>query len=85
MQHGAVLVAQIVKTVRAQGDGNAFGKAVLSGGEIQKRELEADGAVEIVEEIAPRLKDGGLVLILIELMVDVLNTLSLSLSSLRFL
>ena len=73
LQHGAVLVSEIVESVRPQRDGDAFGKAVLCGGQVQKRELKANGAVEVVEEIAPRFKDGGLVLVLIELIVDVLK------------
>ena len=35
--------------------------------------METDGAVEIVEKIAPALKNRGLVLVLRELVVDVLK------------
>lgn len=44
---------------------------------IQERELKADGAVKVVEKIAPAVKDGRLVLVLSQLIVDVLKLDSL--------
>ena len=32
-----------------------------------------DGAVKIIEEVAPRIEDRGLVLVLVELIIDVLK------------
>ena len=43
----------------------------------KKGQLETDGAVKVVEEIAPAFKDGGLVLVLAELVVDVLELMVL--------
>ena len=40
-------------------------------GQIDKGQLEGNGAVEVVEEIAPAVKDGLLVLVVRELVVDV--------------
>lgn len=40
-------------------------------GEVDKGQLKGNGAVEIIEEIAPAIKDGLLVLVVRELVVDV--------------
>ena len=40
------------------------GKGLLGGRQVQKGQLELNGAVEVVEEIAPALKDRRLVLVL---------------------
>ena len=44
---------------------------LLRRGEIHKGELEVDGRVEKVEEIAPSVKDGAFILVLRQLIVDV--------------
>ena len=44
---------------------------------VDKGELEADRAVKVIEEVAPVLKDGALVLVLCKLVVDVIKTDSL--------
>lgn len=49
------------------------GKGLLRGCQVQKGQLELNGAVEVVEEIAPALEDRCLVLVLRELIVDVLE------------
>ena len=72
LQHLRVFIPDIVELVRPHGNDDAPG-TVLGGGQVQKGELEADGAVEVVEEIGPALEDGGLVLVLAELVVDVLE------------
>ncbi len=72
-EHFRILRAQTVEIVALRRDGDAFRKAVPRRGEVQERELKLDGTVEIVEKIAPALKNGGLVLVLVELIVDVLK------------
>ena len=72
LQHTGVLGADAVKFVSAGRDRNAPCKGFLRSREVHKGKLELHGAVKVVQEIAPRFKDGGLVLILRELVVDVL-------------
>jgi len=49
------------------------GKGLLRGCQVQKGQLELNGAVEVVEEIAPALEDRRFIFILRELIVDVLK------------
>ncbi len=46
---------------------------LFTGREIEKRELQVNAVVKVIEEIAPALKDGGLVIVLGQLIVDVLK------------
>ena len=64
LQHIRVFLPHIVKAVLLQGNDDIPGKAVLGGGQVQKGQLEADGAVKVVEEVGPALENGGLVLVL---------------------
>ena len=64
LQHTGVLGANAVKLVPAGRNGNAPCKGFLRSREVHKGKLELHGAVKVVQEIAPRLKDGGLVLVL---------------------
>ena len=73
LQKGFVLAPDGVEVVAARRDANAAGKALAGCGEVHERELKADGAVEVVEKIAPRIEDRSLVLLLAELIVDVLK------------
>ena len=68
-----ILFADAVELVAPQGDGNAVGVGVLGSCHVDKGQLETDGGVKIVEKIAPTVKDGGLVLVLAQLIVDVLK------------
>ena len=61
------------RPIPANGDMDAVFKAVRVGVPVQKGELEMDGAVEIVEEIAPALEDGAFGVIVRKLVVDVLK------------
>ena len=72
LQHTGVLGADAVKLVPAGRNGNAPCKGFLRSREVHKGKLELHGAVKVVQEITPRLKDGGLVLVLRKLVVDVL-------------
>ena len=64
LQHTGVLGADAVKLVPAGRNGNAPCKGFLRSREVHKGKLKLHGAVKVVQEIAPRLKDGGLVLVL---------------------
>ena len=57
------------KLIRTQRD--CPGKGFPQGGQIHEGKLEFDGAVEIIEEVAPAVEDGLLVLVVRELVVDV--------------
>ena len=72
LEHLRVFGADAVELVALGRDGDALGEALLGCGEVHKGELELHGAVKVIQEITPRLKDGGLVLVLRELVVDVL-------------
>src|SRR5699024_11321664 len=73
LQHGGVLHPNTVKIIPLERNVDGVGKGLLRGREVQKGQLKLNGTVEVVEEIAPALKDRRLVLILRELIVDVLE------------
>ena len=73
LQHRGVFLTDTVKSVPLGRDGNGIGKSLLRCRKVQKRQLEVDRAVEVVEEITPAFKDCGLIFILGELVVDVLK------------
>ena len=85
LQHLRVLHPDGVKVIPLGRDGNAVGEGLLGRRQVQKGQLETDGAVKIVEEIAPAFKDGGLVLVLAELVVDVLELDGLGVAAIRHL
>ena len=72
MQHFRVLGPDAVKFIALGRDVDAVRIAVPAGGQVEEGKLKADGAVEVVEEVAPALKDGGFILILRKLVVNVL-------------
>ena len=71
-QHLTVLGANIVKTILLVRDADGLFKVCGIGGGIHKGQLKVDRAVEKVEKTAPFLKDGGLVLLLRQLVIDIL-------------
>ena len=71
-QHLAVLGAHIVKTILLVRDADGLFEVCRIGGGIHERQFKVDRAVEKVEKRAPFLKDGGLVLLLRQLIVDIL-------------
>ena len=72
LQHLGILGADGVKFITAGWDGDAPGKGFLGCRQVDKGKLELHGAVKVIQKIAPRFKDCGLVLVLRELVVDVL-------------
>ena len=72
-QHLGVFGADAVVAVALQRNGDALRVGILVCRRIDKGQLKAHGAVKVVEEVAPAVKDSGLVLVLIQLVVDVLE------------
>ena len=85
LQHLRVLHPDGVKVISLSRDGDTVGEGLLGRRQVQKGQLETDGAVEVVEEIAPAFKDGGLVLVLAQLVVDVLELNGLGVAAIRHL
>ena len=73
LQHLCVLHPDRVEIVPLGRDGDAAGESLLGRCQVQEGQLKPDGAVKVVEEIAPALEDGRFVLVLAELIVDVLE------------
>ena len=73
LQHFCVFCSKLVERILSRRDSYGLRVAVLVGGEVYERELKMDGAVKIIEEVAPRIEDRGLVLVLVELIIDVLK------------
>ena len=71
-QHLAVLGTNIVKTILLIRDTDGLFKVCTVRSSVHKGQFKVDGAVEKVEKTAPFLKDGGLVLLLRQLIVDIL-------------
>ena len=72
-EHHAVFGADIIKTVVLIRNADALFKSIRIGGHIHKGQLEMDAGIEEVQEGAPFLKNGGLVLLLGQLVVDILE------------
>ena len=72
MQHFRVFGPDAVKFIALGRDVDAVRIAVPAGGQVEEGKLKADGAVEVVKEVAPALKDGGFIFILRELVVNIL-------------
>ena len=71
-EHLRVLSTNIIKAVLLVRDADGLFKIRTVRCRVHKRQLKFDGAVEKVEKTAPFLKDGGLVLLLRQLIVDIL-------------
>ena len=53
LQHLCVLRAELIERIRFRRDSDGLRIAVLVGSEIHEGKLEMDGAVKVIEEIAP--------------------------------
>ena len=84
LQHRGVFLTDTVKGIPLGRDGNGVCKGLLRCRKVQKRQLEVNRAVEIIEEITPALKDRGLIFILGELIVDVLKLNGLCVVAVRY-
>ena len=72
-EHHAIFRADIIKPIVLIRNADALFKSIRIGGHIHKGQLEMDAGIEEVQEGAPFLKDGGLVLLLGQLVVDILE------------
>ena len=73
-EHLRILGADLVEGVAPERHENALLHRVVPAIEVQEGELEANRRVEVVQKVAPALEDGGFVVILGKLIVDVLET-----------
>ena len=71
MQHLGIFCSDTVKVICLWGYEYAFFIFLCICRSIEECELKFDGAVKVVKEIAPTFKDGGLVLVLCNLIIDV--------------
>ena len=72
-EHIRVFDTDAVKVVALGRDFDALTVGVLIRRKVHKGQLELHRTVEVVEKVAPGLKDSGFILVLIELIVDVLE------------
>ena len=84
LQHCGVFLADTVKGIPLGRDGNGVSKGLLRCRKVQKRQLEMNRAVKIIEEITPTLKDCRLIFVLGELIVDVLKLNGLCVVAVRY-
>ena len=73
LQHFCIFVPDFVVAVIPVGNQDALLKGFRAGRQIEKRKLQVNTAVKIVEEITPALEDRRLVVVLRELIIDVLK------------
>ena len=73
LEHLRIFLADAVKIVLPRGHLNAVISSALSVFQIEKRKLEGNRAVKVVDELAPAPKDRVLVLVFGELIIDVLK------------
>ena len=71
-QHLGILRTNIIETISLVRDADTFLKLGAVGCHVHKGQFKFDGAVKKVEEGAPFLENGGLVLLLRQLIIDVL-------------
>ena len=84
LQHCGIFLADTVKGIPLGRDGNGVSKGLLRCRKVQKRQLEMNRAVKIIEEITPTLKDCRLIFVLGELIVDVLKLDGLCVVAVRY-
>ena len=82
-QHIRVFLPDAVEGVLLVGDVNGLALFLHIGGLVEERELDLDGGIKIIEEIAPILKDQVLVLVLRQLVIDVVELHLLGVVTLR--
>ena len=64
LEHSGILCPDGVEAVPLGWDHDALFVVLPGGGQIEEGELEADGAVKVVEAVRPPLEDGAFILIL---------------------
>lgn len=73
LEHLRIFLADAVKIILPRGHLNAVVSSALSVFQIEKRKLEGNRAVKVVDELAPAPKDRVFVLVFGELVIDVLK------------
>lgn len=73
LQHLRILLADIIEAVMGKGNPDTRLEALGIRRHVHETQFKVDGAVEKVQETAPFLEDRGLVLLLGQLVVDVLE------------
>ena len=73
MQHTGIFGADVIEIVLLCRNVDALAKLIQACLLIDEGELDEDRAVEVVQKVAPVLKDGSFVLVLRKLVVDVLK------------
>lgn len=73
LEHLGVFATDAVEVVPLRFDVDAVFKTVRTCSRIEEGELEMDGGIEIIQELAPILENSFLVLVLRQLIVDVLK------------
>ena len=71
LQHIRILGADVIESIVLFGDADRLLELIDVHPLIDEGELHENGAVEVVEEVTPVFKDGGLILVLGKLIVDV--------------
>ena len=70
-QHIRVFGADGIESVILRGDRNDLLRAAAARSPVDKGKLHTNGRVKIVEKVAPVFKNGGLIVCLRKLVVDV--------------
>ena len=73
LKHCRVFRADTVKIISLRRNGNRICKGFFRCSKVQKRQLEMNRAVKIIEEVTPALKNCGFILVLRKLVVNVLK------------
>ena len=73
LQHSGIFLTDGVKIIPLCRDIDAAGKGIVRCHQIEEGQLKLHRTVKVVEKITPRFKDGGLVLVLAQLVIDVLK------------
>ena len=71
MQHLGIFCSDTVKVICLRGDEDAFFIVLCVGCGVEECKLKFNSAVKVIEKIAPTFKDGGFVLVLCNLIIDV--------------
>ena len=71
LQHIRILGADVIESIVLFGDADCLLELIDVHSLIDEGELNKDRAVEVVQEVTPVLKDGGLILVLGKLVIDV--------------
>ena len=71
LEHIGIFLADVIERILLFGNGDLFSELSDVGFLVDKRELNKDGAVKVVQKVTPVLEDGCLVLVLGKLIVDV--------------